>query len=99
MAATRFLARLLIYDGEFHPLSLITSISEGRFLIEPFTTETPATVFENTPLALIPENIPLPSGKNFNQIVIELKNKIYHINNHKLKLIYITEDGCRDFTI
>ena len=99
MNSDRLLARILIYDGEVHPLSLITPHGDGQFTVEPFTAETPGTVFENEPLALIPEFSPLPSGRDLHEIILSLRAPHYLLNNQKLKLIHLTPDGCHDYTI
>lgn len=95
----RLLARTLIYDGTAHPLTLITSLGNGEFLIEPFTAETPSTTFENAPLALIPDDAEMPSGNSLHEIILALRNPLYLTPNKKLKLISITPSGCTDYSL
>lgn len=99
MALNRLLARTLIYDGAVHSLILLTPQGNGKFRMEPFSEETASTVFENTLLALIPANAPLPAGNNVQEIILALQNAEYHILDNPLKLIAITASGCTYYEI
>ena len=57
----RLLARTLVYDGKVRPLTLLTDLGNGQWLIEPFTHETAmpvaATIDELIELSLSSKHI------------------------------------------
>lgn len=93
----RLLARTLVYDGKVCPLTLLTDLGDGQWLIEPFTHETANTSFENQPLALIPVDAPLPIATTVDEL-IELSLSNNHIEpGTKLRLITLNPSGCKDY--
>lgn len=97
MSAARLLARVLIYNGEAHPLTLITPQPDNTFILEQFRYETADTIFENDPLALIPVNSTLPEGNTIDEIIRSLRHADYFIQDQKLKLIHLSNSGCSDY--
>ena len=93
----RLLARTLVYDGKVRPLTLLTDLGNGQWLIEPFTHATANTSFENQPLALIPANDPMPVAATIDEL-IELSRSSKHIEpGTKLRLITLNPSGCQEY--
>ncbi|MDE7154358.1 MAG: hypothetical protein K2O00_07970 [Muribaculaceae bacterium] len=99
MAPTSILARTLFFDGQAHDLMLITPQGNGKFHLEPFSGETPSTIFENDMLALIPDDVQLPVGNEPDDIIRRLCEPVYRIRDNKLRLISITRRGCSDYRL